>query len=95
MEDLMIVCKKHHEEIHGIKTQPTLAQKTSNKKRKKNKSLKKTHIPKEVRFKLRGKKRKKVFKEKKPQKQKNFYPALDALIAKKMQREANRMRITE
>lgn len=94
MEDLMVVCKKHHEEIHGIKTEPSLADKVNRKKRK-NKSLKKTHISKEVKFKFRGKKKNKVFKEKKPQKPKNFYPALDAMIAKKQEREARRMRVTE
>ncbi len=87
MEDLMVLCKRHHEEMHGIKPDKI-----------KGKKNKRTHIPKDVKFKPNknkkaNKKRKKFVKE--SQKPKNFYPALDALIEKKRAREAFRMRVVE
>lgn len=82
LEDVTVLCRKHHAKVHGIKLVEV----------KKTKALKRTHISKETRFEF-APKRKKKKKDKRVVRVKNYkpiktdYPIVDAIAANKKRRE--------
>jgi hypothetical protein len=84
LEDVIVLCRKHHEQEHGIydPIKPTIKQKVKKSKRKKQKKI---NQGKRKAFKYR--------KVKDPKPIKTKFPAIDAIIQKKQERERWRMRV--
>lgn len=83
VEDVAVLCRKHHAEVHGIKlVEPKPA-----------KRLKRTRIPKNTKFEFTSKRSKKKKKDKRVVKVRNSrpiktnYPIVDAIVANKRRRE--------
>jgi hypothetical protein len=86
LEDVVVLCEYHHKKVHGIKTE-----------KPKQKKLNKTKIPKEVRFRFVGRKKKKNRQLKSGKKwlktvkpAKTQHPHLDEIFKRKLEREAKR-----
>lgn len=80
LEDVKVLCRKHHAKVHGIKLVEV-------------KKTKRNRISKEVRFEFKPRKAKKKKKDKRVVKVKNYrpiksdYPIVDAIAANKRRRE--------